>query len=187
MPQGEFAAGATHAHIEPGGVSPRIAEMTLLGIVSDTHGDIVRTRAAVQMLECLEVAAVLHCGDIGTPEIISLFAAWPTHFVFGNCDHDRQTLARAIENAGQTCHGTFGQLDFEGVRIAWLHGDDAELLEETIAGGDWNLVCHGHTHVVRQEQRGNTLVLNPGAVHRANPHTIATIELPDRIVNVVGI
>jgi putative phosphoesterase len=161
--------------------------MILLGIVSDTHGDIVRTRAAVQMLDSLGVAAVLHCGDIGTAEIVPLFAAWPTHFVFGNCDHDRQTLARAIEKAGQTCHGAFGQLGIEGLRIAFLHGDNAELLEETIAGGDWSLVCHGHTHVVRQEQRGNTLVLNPGAVHRANPHTIAMIELPKRIVNVIRI
>jgi hypothetical protein len=159
----------------------------LLGVVSDTHGDLPRTRAAVQKLESLEVAVVLHCGDIGTPEVVSLFDRWPTHFVFGNCDHDRKTLARAIEKAGQTCHGTFGQLEFEGVRIAFTHGDNAELLEDTIAGGDWSLVCHGHTHVVRQEWLGNTLVLNPGAVHRANPHTIATVELPGRIVNVVTI
>jgi uncharacterized protein len=159
----------------------------LLGIVSDTHGDIPRTRAAARLLDSLGVAAVIHCGDIGTPEVVSLFSAWPTHFVFGNCDHDRKSLARAIEQAGQTCHGTFGKLEFDGVRIAFLHGDDAEALREAIVGDCWDVVCHGHTHVVRQEQRGKTLVLNPGAIHRANPHTIATIELPTRIVNVESI
>jgi putative phosphoesterase len=159
----------------------------LLGVVSDTHGDLPRTRAAVQMLESLEVAVVVHCGDIGTPEIISLFAPWPTHFVFGNCDSDRKALAREIERARQTCHGSFGELELEGRRIAFLHGDDSDLLRETIDADRWDLVCHGHTHVVRHERRGETLVLNPGAVHRANPHTIATVELPERIVNVVTI
>ncbi|HKD36995.1 MAG TPA: YfcE family phosphodiesterase [Pirellulales bacterium] len=158
-----------------------------LGVVSDTHGDIPRTRAAVQMLESLEVGLVLHCGDIGTPEIISLFARWPTHFVFGNCDSDRKTLALAIERAGQACHGVFGELELEGRRIAFLHGDDSERLSETIDAGRWDLVCHGHTHVVRQERRGGTLILNPGAVHRANPHTIAIVELPELAVNVVTI
>ena len=64
----------------------------LLGVVSDTHGDMERTRAAVTMLESLEVGVVLHCGDIGSPEIIPLFERWPTHFVFGNCDYDREAL-----------------------------------------------------------------------------------------------
>jgi uncharacterized protein len=159
----------------------------LLGVVSDTHGDIARTRAAVQMLDSLGVEVVLHCGDIGTPDIVAIFAPWPTHFVFGNCDYDRKTLARAIEKAGQTCHGNFGDLLLEGVRIALLHGHDADLLEASIAADSFELVCHGHTHVVRQERRGNTLILNPGAVHRANPHTIATVHLPDRVVNVVPI
>jgi putative phosphoesterase len=159
----------------------------LLGVVSDTHGDIARTRAAVQMLDSLGVEAVLHCGDIGTPEIVAMFAPWPTHFVFGNCDYDRKTLTRAIERAGQTCHGNFGDLQLEGVRIALLHGHDDDLLQASITGDCFDLVCHGHTHVVRQELCGKSLVLNPGAVHRANPHTIATVQLPERIVNVVRI
>lgn len=158
-----------------------------LGVVSDTHGDLPRTTAAVRMLESLEVAVVLHCGDIGTPDVVSMFSEWPTHFVFGNCDHDRTTLNRAIETAGQTCHGLFGELELAGRRIAFLHGDDSQRLRETIDADRWDLVCHGHTHVVRQERRGGTLILNPGAVHRANPHTVATVELPDRIVNVLTI
>jgi putative phosphoesterase len=159
----------------------------LLGVVSDTHGDVPRSRAAVRMLESLDVAAVIHCGDIGSADIVSMFSCWPAHFVFGNCDHDRKALRDDILAARQTCHGTFGELELLGVRIAFLHGDDNGLLESTIASGDYALVCHGHTHVVRHERRGKTLVLNPGAVHRANPHTIATVELPKLMVNVVTI
>ena len=36
-----------------------------IGVISDTHGQVANTLAAVRMLESLEVQAVLHCGDIG--------------------------------------------------------------------------------------------------------------------------
>ncbi len=81
-----------------------------IGVVSDTHGHLEHTRAAVRMLESLEVEAVLHCGDIGTPEVIELFAPWPTHFVFGNCDHERGKLRQAIFQEKQSCHEEFGEL-----------------------------------------------------------------------------
>ena len=71
-----------------------------LGIVSDTHGHVQNTLDAVRMLESLGVDEVLHCGDIGSTEIPRLFARWPTHFVFGNCDPDVGPLNMAIGAAG---------------------------------------------------------------------------------------
>jgi putative phosphoesterase len=150
----------------------------LLGVVSDTHGQREFTRLAVEMLRTLEVECVLHCGDIGSPEIVGMFADWPTHFVFGNVDHDCRALRRAIQQHQQHCHERFGSLEMVGVKIALLHGDDTRLLRETIESQQWDLVCCGHTHQVQQEQVGRTLVLNPGAVYRANPHSIAVVELP---------
>jgi len=152
----------------------------LLGVVSDTHGHVTNARAAVRMLESFAVEAVLHCGDIGSESIVPLFAAWPTHFVFGNVDGGSLAagLAAAIENAGLTCDGRFGSFELAGTKIALLHGDDGRLLEETIQAGQHQLVCHGHTHLTRLERIGSTLVLNPGALYRAAKHTIATIELP---------
>jgi putative phosphoesterase len=149
-----------------------------IGVVSDTHGQLRLTQDAVRMLERLEVAVVLHCGDIGSAAVVELFACWPTHFVFGNVD-DPRTLRDAIGAAGQTCHEHFGQLELDGRRIAFLHGDDGRLLENTILAGQWDLVCHGHTHIAGQRRAGRTLVLNPGAVYRANPHSVAVVELPN--------
>jgi putative phosphoesterase len=157
----------------------------LLGVVSDTHGHVANTRRAVQMLESLDVATVLHCGDIGSSDIVTMFGQWPTHFVFGNVDYDRAALRQAIEQAGQSCHGVFGELEFEEQPIAFLHGDDHRRLAETIAGGRFRLVCHGHTHVSRREQLGSTLVLNPGAVYRARPHSIAVVEFPALVATIV--
>ncbi len=158
-----------------------------LGIVSDTHGHVPYALEAVRMLESLGVEAVLHCGDIGSPEIVGLFSAWPTHFVFGNVDHDEADLRRAIRDAGQTCHGRLGTLELAGRKIAFLHGDDTALLRETIDSGKWDLVCHGHTHIARQMRQGNTLVLNPGALYRATPHSLAGVELETLAATIISL
>lgn len=158
-----------------------------LGILSDTHGQVALTRNAIRMLESLDVEAVLHCGDIGTPEVVELFTAWPTHFVFGNCDYDHAELALAIKKAGQTCHGLFGDLEFAGVRIALLHSHERQRFRQTVDSGDFRVVCYGHTHVAATDQRGDTLVLNPGAIYRANPHSIAVLDLPSVEATIVGL
>ena len=149
-----------------------------LGIISDTHGHVSLTRPAVRMFESLNVDAVLHCGDIGSIAVVELFAAWPAHFVFGNCDADTEELAAGIRRLGQACHGLFGDLEFDGVRLALLHSHQQRRFRETIESGEHQLVCYGHTHVAAIDRRGETLVLNPGAIYRANPHSVAIVDLP---------
>lgn len=158
-----------------------------LGVVSDTHGHVEYARQAVRKFESFQVDRVLHCGDVGTAEVVELFAPWPTGFVFGNCDYDRTALAAAIEAAGQTCYGEFGTLELDGRRIAVLHGDDHQRYHAALAGGRFDLVCYGHTHVADLRQHGATWALNPGALYRANPHTLAVVELPELAVEIVAL
>ncbi len=150
----------------------------IIGIVSDTHGHLEFARSAVRMLESCGVETVIHCGDIGSSEIVALFRHWPTHFVLGNVDTDPRPLQMAISAAGQTFHGRFGSLEVEGRKIAFLHGDDGPLFRDTIAGGQYDLVCYGHTHIAEQHREGGTLVVNPGALYRAHPHSLAVARLP---------
>ena len=147
-----------------------------IGVVSDTHGEILTTGQAVRMLGSLQVDLVIHCGDIGPPEIVSLFSRWPCHFVFGNMD-ESGLLREAIGMAGQTCYERFGYLKLAGRSVAFLHGDDTVLLNQTILSGQWDLVCHGHTHVAANSLRGPTLVVNPGAIQRTNNPSVAVIDL----------
>lgn len=158
-----------------------------LAVVSDSHGHVELTRPAIRMLESLEVERVLHCGDIGSIEVIEMFEQWPTEFVFGNCDFNHADLTQAIEAAGQTCHGLFGELELESRRIALLHGHERRRFEEVTASGAYDLVCYGHTHVAKIEQVGETMVLNPGAIYRANPHSIAIVELPELTATIVNL
>jgi putative phosphoesterase len=148
-----------------------------IGVISDTHGHVANTLAAVRLLESLDVEAVLHCGDIGSPEIPRLLATWPAHFVLGNCDHEREALKAAIEAAGLVCHGRFGDLTLAGRRIGLIHSDDARLFRRVTTSGEYDLVCYGHTHMPAQHRQGKTLILNPGALYRANPYTIAVVDL----------
>jgi len=150
-----------------------------LGIVSDSHGHVELTRPAVRMLESLEVERVLHCGDIGSGEVVEQFAAWPTDFVFGNCDFHHEELTAAIQAAGQTCHGLFGELEIEGRQVALLHSHDHRKFAEVTRNGSYDLVCYGHTHEALIEHQNGTLIVNPGAIYRANPHSIAVVEMPE--------
>src|SRR5205814_1315332 len=103
----------------------------------------------------------------------------------GNVDYPEPPLREAIDECGQTCHGRFGSLDRDGLKIAFLHSDDGKLFGETIHSGRWNLVCYGHTHVAKQSLQGHTLVINPGALYRATPHSIAIVELPSLKAQIV--
>lgn len=158
-----------------------------IGVVSDTHGHVANTLAAINLLESLEVARVLHCGDIGTAAIPPLFKAWPTDFVFGNCDYARNELAAAIQKAGLNYHGAFGDLAIGERRIALIHSDDYRKFQEVIHSGTYDLVCYGHTHVAKIEQISLAKVLNPGALYRANPHSLAIVDLDTMQAEIVNL
>lgn len=149
-----------------------------IGIVSDTHGHVRNTLQAVAQLTELKVDVVIHCGDIGSPQIVPLFAGWPTHFVLGNVDDDESSLRWIIEEEGLTFHGRFAKLTLSDKSIAVAHGDDGDLLNTAIGSGEYDLVCTGHTHQRDLRRVGRTTVVNPGALYRANPKTFAVVEWP---------
>ncbi len=152
-----------------------------IGVLSDTHGHTAAVRQAVEAFRRGRVELVIHCGDIGSLEVIELLADWPTHFVLGNVD-SRAVVTRAIEDLGQTCHGRFGELELAGRKIAFLHGDDGKLLNQTVYDGQWDVVFHGHTHSAKQSTIGSTLVVNPGALYGTPDHSVAIMELPSLAV-----
>lgn len=158
-----------------------------IGVISDTHGHVENARRALRMFDALDVTAILHCGDIGSLAVVELFANQPAHFVFGNTDTDLDRFAAEIRHLGQHCHGQFGDLEFAGVRVALLHSHDGRRFRQTIACGDYGLVCYGHTHVAAIDRHGDTLVVNPGAMYRANPHSIAVVELPKLEATIITI
>jgi len=158
-----------------------------LGILSDTHGHAQNTMDAVRMLKSLDVEELLHCGDLCSTEIPRLLSQWPTHYVFGNCDEDVRGMRLAIAAAGGLCHNWFGDITLGGRRIALLHGHEGKRFMQAIKSGDYDLVCYGHTHAAEHHQEGRTLVLNPGALFRANPHTVAIVDLESMTPQIISV
>ena len=148
----------------------------LIGIISDTHSRHATVQKVVEVLQQRHVYCVLHCGDIEDADTVWLFEGLTTHFVFGNCDAERAALRQAIYAIGATLHEPFGHLDLEGHTIAWTHGDDKRLLHELEDSGRFDFIFYGHTHRAEQHRTGRTLVVNPGALHRARPKSFLLLD-----------
>jgi len=149
----------------------------LLGLLSDTHDRADAMAAAVEVLKGRGAQYFIHCGDVGSANVLDYLAGLPSAFVWGNCDWDRMGLQRYGTAIGVECYGVFGDLTLEGKRIALMHGDDARLKQRILAEQLHDYLFCGHTHVPLDQRMGRTRVINPGALHRANPRTFALVDL----------
>jgi putative phosphoesterase len=158
-----------------------------IGVLSDSHGRVDTVAAALAEFGARGVELVIHCGDIDDAETARAFAGWPTHFVFGNCDWDREGIRRAVADIGATLHEPFGHLELAGKQIAWLHGDKPDLKHDLEQSDHYDYLFYGHTHIAEQHMVGKTLVVNPGALFRARPKTCVVVELPSGVMETVQI
>ena len=156
-----------------------------IGVVSDTHGRLRTIAAALALLQEHGAELLIHCGDIDDPEAARAFAGWNTHFVFGNCDADREGIARAIAHIGATLHESFGHLELAGKQIAWTHGDDARLFHDLEQAAHYDYLFYGHTHVADQRLAGKTRVINPGALHRTREKACLVVDLENDALETV--
>jgi putative phosphoesterase len=147
-----------------------------IAILSDTHSRYGTIETALQLVERQRVELILHCGDIEDSEAVWLFPP-NTHFVFGNCDTERASIRQAVHGLGATLYEPFGKLEWHGVIVAWLHGDDRKLMRDLEHSGDLDYLFYGHTHVADERRTGPTRVINPGALHRARPKTFLVLDL----------
>ena len=147
----------------------------LLGILSDSHGRVDATRAAVAALTQRGANMLLHLGDVCGENIIDELIGHSAHLVFGNCDWEINGLTRYAEVVGVHVDHPMGMLEIEGKRIAFTHGHLDLLVDQALAWGA-DFLLHGHTHEVRDERIGRTRVINPGALHRAKRYTAALLD-----------
>ncbi len=147
-----------------------------IGILSDTHDQVERTAEAVAALIKAGAEILIHCGDITEPAIVLECAGLPTTYVFGNNDYDHDKLRRAIAGVGGTCLGKGGTITVEGRTIAVTHGDSGREISR-LAESNPDYFLSGHTHNADDERRGTTRWINPGALHRAKPWSVAVLDL----------
>jgi putative phosphoesterase len=158
----------------------------LLAILSDTHDRSEIMAVAVRTLSARGAEFFIHCGDVCAPRLLDHLAGLRSAFVFGNCDWDRQSLARYAEAIGVPCYNNFADLELGGKKIAITHGDDHARLEQAIHSGRFDYIFHGHTHVRRDERIGPTRIINPGALYRASVKTAALLDTEKDLLEFVS-
>jgi putative phosphoesterase len=169
-----------------------VVDGMLIGVMSDTHDDIIKTKKAVSRFNHEGVELVLHAGDVISPFMIDTLKelAAPLTGVFGNNDGDRLLLERkSAALPHMKIAGTFARIDAGGMRIALLHGNDRELMETLAGCGSLDLLVYGHTHRPEVRRDGSLLIVNPGEVygHLTGKSTVALVDTVKRSAEIVEI
>ena len=139
--------------------------MTVLGLISDTHG-LLRPEA-LRALQGSDL--VIHAGDVGRPEILDrLRSIAPVVAVKGNIDRGPWASALPATAVAEPA----------GVRIYVLH--DIHDLDLDPAAAGFHVVVSGHSHQPASAERAGVLYINPGSAGPRRfrmPITVARLAL----------
>ena len=146
--------------------TPEKSKNTLrIFVLADTHNRLPETVREIAR----DADEIWHLGDVCTETILDELRAIGSRLtvVRGNCDSNFEWPLVV-------------DLVRDGLKLRLQHIPPSHLPD------DVDVVLHGHTHVPRNETRGNVLFLNPGCVTRANqgaPPSVAWLEIADRKIN----
>ncbi|MDF3129548.1 YfcE family phosphodiesterase [Kiritimatiellaeota bacterium B1221] len=152
----------------------------ILGLLSDTHGHLHRTEAALCILKDAGSEHLIHCGDLGSEDILTLLfeqkeQGIPVTAVPGNVDEWDPDLILYAKKLGIPLP-RLQRLELAGLNIAVHHGHDFHIMGNLLADPELQLLFTGHTHVAKDEQEGDIRIINPGAVYRANPPGVSVFN-----------
>lgn len=147
-----------------------------IGILSDTHDRLDRTKRAVKLLVDSGAEALIHCGDLTEPDIVYECSVLPSTFVFGNNEEDFDGIRAAITAIQGVCLEFGGEISLANRRIAVSHGHLGKTIRR-LAAASPDYLCFGHSHVAGDTREGPTRWINPGALHRAESYSVAMLDL----------
>ena len=108
--------------------------------------------------------------------------AVPARIVFGNTDWDSTALGHYAHDLDLVVDHPVGVVDLTGRgpadltgQLVFCHGHEQSPMTSAIDDGA-RYLCHGHTHRQTDQQHGNTRVINPGALFRADVYTVAVLN-----------
>jgi uncharacterized protein len=132
-----------------------------LGIISDTHDDLLSLKSAIKIFNERKVNHVIHAGDYVFPGVVKEFKHLNGKLIgaLGNNDGEKFGLLKNFQYIGGELHGEFCDLELDNLKIAIYHGISKKMTEDIISIQLYDLVIHGHTH--RDDKIGDVLVLNP--------------------------
>lgn len=130
-----------------------------VGILSDTHDNMVQLRKAVDLFLEKRVQHVIHAGDFTSPFTFRILNELTCGFtgIYGNNDGDKLLLQKMSEGKVFNQPHIFG---LAGRKIVLMH--EHFLVDALADSGHFDLVIYGHTHKPEVRTANKTLVINPG-------------------------
>jgi putative phosphoesterase len=133
----------------------------VIGVLSDSHDNLVMIRRAVGLFNDMGCDLVVHAGDVVAPfaaaELRNLRC--PVKAVFGNCDGEKAGLVRTFEGMGEIREEPLA-FSHAGLRFAVSHLDGQ--VPKYIASIPCDVLVFGHTHKALSEHKDGVLLINPG-------------------------
>ena len=148
----------------------------MIGIISDTHENEEAVKKAVAIFKDKNLDFVVHCGDIISPPTLEHYNGLKMKFVFGNNDGERKGLNKMAKKLGFGEVTDEKEFEYEGRKFYVYHGTIGKILDAAIKSNEYDYVLTGHTHIKRDDKIGSTRVINPGALFRIYPYTIALLD-----------
>lgn len=145
-----------------------------IGVLSDSHDNLIRIEKAVRFFNKNKVGFVLHAGDFiapfTIPKLKNLKCDWAG--IFGNNDGEKTGLSRIGE--GRIKESPL-RIKLENKKITLVHDIDT-INPDT---EDASLIIFGHTHKPEIVKKDVLLLINPGECGGwlTNKSTVALVDL----------
>ena len=151
-----------------------------IAIISDTHDNVLKTKKCLEELSKKGIKQIFHLGDFCSPFMIDLFKEFNVKAVLGNNDADVFRIMTKIKNLEFKLQDQLYEINVGNNKVALYHGTSKEIVEAVAKSGLYDVLCHGHTHKVRNEKIGKTLVLNPRTLNNiVSPENKSTYMILD--------
>lgn len=142
-----------------------------VGVLSDTHGKLIKAKKAIQQMG--DIALLLHAGDYYEDAfILGKDSGIKVKAVKGNCDiYTPGHVEEVLEIGDYRLYLTHGHLFGVKSGLTRLYQKAEEF--------DAHIVIYGHTHTPHQEIKNGILFLNPGSItwpRHSGQHSFAVLE-----------
>lgn len=125
-----------------------------IGVISDTHRKVGKTKKALSMLIENGAEFIVHAGDIVEPDILELLKNSGLNYVavYGNNDSHLLKYQNDYNLVKEPYYFKIAHTKFKLMHLPYYMNADTDV------------VIFGHTHIFLSEYKENTLFLNSGEV-----------------------
>ncbi|MFZ2198295.1 MAG: metallophosphoesterase, partial [Thermodesulfovibrionales bacterium] len=158
----------------------------ILGIMADTHDNLITLKKAVDYFNARKVQHVIHAGDFTSPFTFRVLKGLLAGFtgIFGNNDGDRLLLQKQSDGR---VYNQPHLLELANRKIIVMH--EHQIIDALAQSSCYDLVIYGHTHTPDIRTVKSTLIINPGEASGwlYGKPTVAVADLGEMTAEIISL